>query len=87
MYHCKLKILRQSFTDGKVVVDILQKKLRQMSNRNTAISYVSIECVHNFFYQFYTSMIGLCKKKCVRYCIVASQVSILSHFLEKGGDF
>ena len=37
--------------------------------------------------QYYTSMIGLCTKKCVRYCIVASQVSILSHFLEKGGGF
>ena len=38
MYHYKPKILRQSFTDGKVVVNILQKKLRQMSNRNTANS-------------------------------------------------
>ena len=38
MYHYKHKILRQSFTDGKVVVNILQKKLRQMSNRNTANS-------------------------------------------------
>ena len=34
MYHYKPK----SFTDGKVVVNILQKKLRQMSNRNTANS-------------------------------------------------
>ena len=38
MYHYNPKILRQSCTDGKVVVNILQKKLRQISNRNTANS-------------------------------------------------
>ena len=38
MYHYNPKILRQSCTDGKVVFNILQKKLRQMSNTNTANS-------------------------------------------------